>query len=42
MYRLNKSFKFFQITYYIMPVCFCFRKTHTDTAQNEDMNASFS
>lgn len=42
MYRLNKIFKNFQITYYILPVCLCFGKICIDVAANEDMNASLS
>lgn len=32
---LNKIFKDFQIPYYILPVCLCFGKTCTDTAESK-------
>lgn len=40
--HLNKAFNFLQVISYIYPVGLCFRETYTDTAQNEDMNASLS
>lgn len=37
---LNKIFNSFQITYYILPVCLCFRKTCTDTAGSKTKEQS--
>lgn len=37
---LNKIFKFFQITYYILPVSLCFWNTCTDTAESKNKKQS--
>lgn len=33
--HLNETVNSFQITYYILPLCLCFRKTCTDTAESK-------
>lgn len=37
---LNKTLNCFQIMYYILPVCFCFGKTCTDTAESKTKEQS--